>query len=83
MAYYANFVFSLPFLYFFIDSDFSICSSGRVKIVGALDFRIFKRGLAPDCTERPEWSAAERGLAVKAGRGRKHRASDDKNQKYR
>lgn len=47
MAYYANFVFSLPFLYFFIDSDFSICSSDRVKIVGALDFRIFKRGLAP------------------------------------
>ena len=47
MAYYANFVFSLPFLYFFIDLDFSICSSGRVKIVGALDFRIFKSGLAP------------------------------------
>ena len=47
MANYANFVFSLPFLYFFIDSDFSMCSSVSVKIVGALDFRIFKRGLAP------------------------------------
>ena len=46
-------------------------------------FSHFQKGLSPDCTERPEWSAAERGLAVKAGRGRKQRASDDKNQKYR
>ena len=47
MANYANFAFRFRSGIFFIDSDFSICSSGRVKIVGAPDFRIFKRGLAP------------------------------------
>jgi len=59
MANYATFAFSLPFRYFFSDSDFSMCSFGRVKIEGALDFRIFRWNLAPIATERPEWSGAE------------------------
>ena len=51
-------------IFYWIFYAFTLLKNPR----GAVDFRIFRRSLAPIATERPEWSGAEWGLAVKAGR---------------